>query len=163
MGQISSSTSTVTYNGVAHTAMPVSGTQMTIALTTADLATAGSYPVIVTNPAPGGGTSSAVNFTVNNPAPILASLSPTSAVAGTTSQTLMLNGTNFLSTSTVTYNGVSHAPTPVSGTQMTIALTTADLATAGSYPVVVTNPAPGEEHRARSTSRSIIQFRLSLA
>ena len=81
--------------------------------------------------------------TGNNPAPALASLSPVSAIAGSTSQILTLNGTNFLSTSTVTYNGVAHAPTPVSGTQMTIALTTADLATAGSYPVVVTNPGPG--------------------
>ena len=107
------STSAVTYNGVAHTPTPVSGTQMTIALTTADLATAGSYPVVVTNPGPGGGTSTAVNFTVtvnNFTAPTLTGLSPVSAVAGTASQILTLTGTNFLATSTVTYNGVSHTP-----------------------------------------------------
>ena len=88
---------------------------MTIALiTAADLATAGSYPIVVKpNPGPGGGTSSAVNFAVNNPAPTLTGLSPTSALAGAASQTLTLTGTNFLSTSTVTYNGVSqHRPRP---------------------------------------------------
>jgi hypothetical protein len=74
------STSTVTFNSVAHTATYVSASQLTISLTTADLATAGSYPVVVTNPAPGGGSSTAVNFTVTatNPVPTVTSLSPSS-------------------------------------------------------------------------------------
>ena len=137
--------STVTYNGVGHTATFVSSTQLTISLSATDQATAGSYAVVVTNPAPGGGTSSALNFavTVNNPAPTLTSLSPASAVVGAGSQTLTLNGTNFLASSTVTYNGVGHTATFVSSTQLTISLSAADQATAGSYAVVVTNPAPG--------------------
>ena len=52
-------------------------------------------------------------------------------------------GTGFISTSTVTYNGVAHTATFVSSTQLTIMLSASDQATAGSYPVVVTNPAPG--------------------
>jgi hypothetical protein len=54
--------------------------------------------------------------TGSNPAPTLSSLSPTSAVAGGGAQTLTLTGSNFLATSTVTYNGVAHAPTFVSST-----------------------------------------------
>jgi photosystem II stability/assembly factor-like uncharacterized protein len=42
----------------------VSATQLQIQLTTADLATAGSFPVVVTNPTPGGGPSNSVNFSV---------------------------------------------------------------------------------------------------
>jgi O-glycosyl hydrolase len=137
------STSTVTYNGVAHAATYVGATELTITLSTGDQATAGDYPVVVTNPAPGGGASSAVDFVIDNPAPTLTSLSPPSANAGAGSQTLMLNGTGFLPTSTVTYNGVAHAATYVSATELTITLGTGDQATAGSYPVVVTNPAPG--------------------
>jgi len=57
-------TSTVTFNGVAYTPTYKSATQLDITLTTADLLTVGSYPVVVTNPAPGGGLSNAVNFTV---------------------------------------------------------------------------------------------------
>lgn len=135
--------STVTYDGVAHAATFVSSTQLTISLSTSDQATAGSYPVVVTNSSPGGGSSNAVDFTVNNPAPTVTSLSPSSVTAGAAVQTLSINGANFLSGSTVTYGGVAHAATFVSSTQLTISLSTSDQATAGSYPIVVTNPSPG--------------------
>ena len=141
------SASTVTYNRAAHSATFVSSTQLTITLSVSDQATAGSYPVVVTNPAPGGGASNAVNFTVNsvanNPLPVISSLSPSSAAAGAAAQTLTINGTGFISTSTVTYNGASHTAIFVGSTQLTITLSPSDQATAGSYPVVVTNPAPG--------------------
>ena len=55
----------MTYNGVDHPATFVSSTQLTISLSTTDLATAGSYAVVVTNPTPGGGPSSGVDFAVN--------------------------------------------------------------------------------------------------
>ena len=140
------STSTVTYKAVAHTATYVSVTQLTIQLSAGDQATAGSSPVVVTNPAPGGGASNAVNFTVNsanNPVPSITGLSPSSVTAGAAAQPLTINGTNFLSTSTVTYNTVAHTATYASATQLIIQLSAADQATAGSFPVVVTNPAPG--------------------
>ena len=137
------STSTVSFNGVVHTTTYVSATQLKITLSTSDLATGGTYAVVVTNPTPGGGASNSVNFTVNNPVPTLTSLSPTSAMAGTTTQTLTLNGTNFLPNSTVTYHAVAHTPTFLSSTQLTITLSGSDLATGGTYGVAVTNPAPG--------------------
>jgi hypothetical protein len=139
------SASTVTFNGASHAATYLSASQLTISLTTADLASAGSYPVVVTNPAPGGGASAPASFivTTTNPIPTISLLAPTSLAAGATAQTLTITGTGFLSASTVTFNGVSHAATYLSASQLTISLTTADLATAGSYPVVVTNPAPG--------------------
>ena len=81
--------------------------------------------------------------TVTYPVPTITSLSPTAATAGAAAQTLTINGTNFLSTSTVTYKSVAHTPTFVSATQLKITLSTTDQATAGTYAVVVTNPAPG--------------------
>jgi N-acetylneuraminic acid mutarotase len=75
--------------------------------------------------------------------PAISTLAPASLAVGATPQTLTVKGTGFLSSSTVTFNGLSHAATFVSSTQLTISLTSADLATVGSYPVVVTNPAPG--------------------
>jgi Abnormal spindle-like microcephaly-assoc'd, ASPM-SPD-2-Hydin/Putative Ig domain len=137
------STSTVTYNGVAHTPTFVSAVKLTIPLTTGDQATAGTFPVVVTNPMPGGGASNSVSFTVNNLVPTITTLSPTSATAGAAAQTLTINGTNFVSTSTVTYNGVLHTATFASAAKLTIQLTTGDQATAGTFPVIVTNPAPG--------------------
>ncbi|MGB6199006.1 MAG: IPT/TIG domain-containing protein, partial [Candidatus Acidiferrales bacterium] len=79
----------------------------------------------------------------NNSVPSLTALSPASAIAGAGSETLTLIGTDFVSGSTVTYNGVGHAATLVSSTQLTIIVSAADQAIAGSYAVVVTNPPPG--------------------
>jgi hypothetical protein len=137
------STSTATYNNVVHAVTLVSATQLQIQLTTADLATAESFPVVVTNPSPGGGISTQANFSVNNPVPTIFNLSPASANAGAQAQALTLNGLHFVSTSAVTFNNVVRAVTFVNATQLQIQLTTADLATAGSFPVVVTNPSPG--------------------
>jgi hypothetical protein len=56
--------SAVTYNGVAHTASFVSTAQLSVALTANDLTATGTYPVVVTNPSPGGGASGSVDFDV---------------------------------------------------------------------------------------------------
>lgn len=79
----------------------------------------------------------------NNPVPSISSLSPTQMAAGSVGQNLTINGSNFMSSSTVTYNGVSHVATFDGATQMSIAVGTNDVSTTGTYPVVVTNPAPG--------------------
>ena len=57
-----------------------------------------------------------------NPVPSITTLSPSSGIAGAPAQTLTMNGTNFLPTSTVTYNGQAHLSTFVSSTQLTISL-----------------------------------------
>jgi hypothetical protein len=57
-------TSTATYNGTAHAVTYISPSKLTIALTASDLYTLGNYPVVVTNPIPGGGASSPVNLQV---------------------------------------------------------------------------------------------------
>jgi hypothetical protein len=57
-------TSTVTYNGIAHAAPYNSASQLTINLSASDLYALGNYPVVVSNPAPGGGASSPVSFQV---------------------------------------------------------------------------------------------------
>jgi uncharacterized protein (TIGR01370 family) len=91
----------------------------------------------------GGGGSSSSPPPQSNPVPSIASLSPSSAVAGAAAQTLTINGANFLSSSTVTYNAVAHTAAFIGSTQLSISLSASDQAVAGSYPVVVTNPAPG--------------------
>ncbi|MGA2345504.1 MAG: IPT/TIG domain-containing protein, partial [Candidatus Sulfotelmatobacter sp.] len=82
------------------------------------------------------GCGSSSNSIQQNPVPVISNLSPASATAGASAQTLTINGTNFVSSSTATYNNVVHAVTFLSATQLQIQLTTADLASAGSFPVV---------------------------
>src|SRR5205807_1355698 len=87
-----------------------------------------------------GGSSSGGSY---NPTPAISGLAPASASAGAAAQTLTINGSGFMATSTVTYNGVPHTAAFVSATQLTIQLTAADQAMLGSYAVIVTNPPPG--------------------
>jgi hypothetical protein len=76
----------VTFNGALHAATFVSSGQLNITLTASDLAAVGSFAVVVSNPAPGGGLSNAVAFAVQPVvvAPKLTSLtlSASSVVAG---------------------------------------------------------------------------------
>ena len=133
----------------AITPSSVTSTQIVATIPAADIATAGTVNVTVTNPA-GGGTSNAQTFTINNPAPTVTSLSPTSATAGGAAFTLTVNGTGFVSTSVVKFNGAAKTTTFVSATQLTAAITAADIATAGTATVTVTNPAPGRRHIRQS-------------
>ena len=143
--------SLVKFNGNAKTTTVVSATQVTAPITAVDIATAGTFPVTVTNAAPGGGTSVPTNFTVNNPAPTITTLSPSSAIAGGTAFTLTVNGTNFVTASVVNFNGAARTTTFGSATQVTAAITAADIATAGTPSVTVTNPAPGGGTSAGAT------------
>ncbi|MGH3368416.1 MAG: hypothetical protein ACRDPR_00275, partial [Nocardioidaceae bacterium] len=79
----------------------------------------------------------------NNPVPTTTGLSPASAPAGSSGLTLTVNGTNFVSGSLVRWNGADRTTTFVSSSQVTAAILTSDLATAGTAQVTVFNPAPG--------------------
>jgi hypothetical protein len=140
--------SVVNFNGVAKTTTFVSATQVTAALLASDVATAGTFGVTVTNPAPGGGTSNSVNFvvsaaTTNNPVPTITTLAPATVTAGVGATMLTVNGTNFINGSVVNFNGAAKTTTFVSATQVTAALLASDVATAGTFGVTVTNPIPG--------------------
>jgi Divergent InlB B-repeat domain len=76
-------------------------------------------------------------------APVTSSLSPSTTVAGSPGFTLTVNGSGFASASVVRWNGADRATTFVSSTQLTAAITSTDVATAGSLPVAVYTPAPG--------------------
>lgn len=138
-------TSTVQWNGAARATTFVSATQLTAAITAADIATAAAANVTVTTPTPGGGTSGAKSFTIQapNPAPTISTLSPTGAVAGGAAFTLTVNGAGFVNASTVQWNGAARTTTFVSATQLSAAITAADIASAGTGTVTVSSPTPG--------------------
>ncbi len=91
----------------------------------------------------GGGGSGGGGGGTKNPVPSISSLSPTQVAAGSQVQNLYINGSSFMSSSTVTYNGVLHNSSLQSPTQLQIALSPNDIATTGQFPLVVTNPSPG--------------------
>ena len=133
------SDSTVRWDGEDRTTTFVSSTQLTAAITAADVGTAGTVNVTVVNPAPGGGTSNALPFTIANPAPTITSLSPDSARAGGPAFTLTVHGTNFASDSTVHWDGAARTTTFVSSTRLTADITAADIVTVGMVNITVVN------------------------
>ena len=135
--------STVRWNGLTRTTQFVNSGQLTAMIFANDLATAGTAMVDVTNPSPGGGTSNSLSFAINNPAPTITSLNPNSVTVGGAAFTLTVNGTGFLNSSTVWWNGAQRTTQFVSSTQLTASIPATDIASAGTANVVVQNPAPG--------------------
>jgi hypothetical protein len=73
--------------------------------------------------------------------PTIAALAPNNTTHGDPAFVLVVNGTNFSSTAVINFNGVAQTTNQVSGTQLTATIAAADIATAGTAAVTVTNPA----------------------
>ncbi len=97
----------------------------------------------LTDPIPANNTATSNSTVVNNPVPVISSLSPSSAALGGAAFTLTVNGSNFVSNSTVQWNGADRTTAFVSATQLTAAILAADILTAGTADVTVVNPTPG--------------------
>jgi hypothetical protein len=143
-------TITLTGTGLANaTAVNFNGTPASFTVNSATsistVVPAGATTGLLTVVTPGGSATSTTPFTVviPNPAPSSTTLSPTTTVAGSADLPLTVSGAGFISTSVVSFNGVALATTYVSATQLTVVVPAANLTTPGSYPVVVSSPAPG--------------------
>ena len=145
-GSSLSGSSVVRWNGADRTTTFVSGTRLTATIPASDLVTSSTAQVTVFTAAPGGGTSTALPFTITagtNPVPALTSLSPSNATAGGTDFTLTVTGANFVPSSGVSWNGAARTSTYVSSTQLQATIQASDIATAGTAQVTVVTPAPG--------------------
>jgi Tol biopolymer transport system component len=143
------STSVVYWNNAAQTtAFNATSTQLSISVTAQQIATAGTAQVVVVSPLPGGGASTAVNFTITapqNPLPTISALAPAGTDVGVLppANLLTVNGTNFISTSSVSFNGIQRTTNFVSATQLTVLMTASDVASNATINVTVSNPSPG--------------------
>lgn len=121
--------------------------ELEVQIFASDVATPGIVNVTVVNPAPGGGISTAVSFTVETQqpnAPLLdpsSPISPTSAKAAGDAFTLTVNGPsgggNFQMGDVVTWNGTVLATTFVNSGQLTASVPANDIASIGSASVAV--------------------------
>lgn len=79
----------------------------------------------------------------SNAVPAITSLSPNSATQGGNPLTVTITGYNFISSSSVQWNGSARTTTYTSSTQLQVQIASADIANSGSAAVSVTNPSPG--------------------
>ncbi|MBD2716340.1 choice-of-anchor D domain-containing protein [Microvirga sp. STR05] len=133
---------TVTFNGTAAPGASVNGAGTQVTVTVPVGATTGTIAVTT----PGGTATSATSFVVDptpNPVPTISLLNPASITAGSPDFVLTVDGTGFLAGSSVSFNGTPRVTSYSSPTRLTVTILAADVATAGTYDVTVTNPAPG--------------------
>jgi hypothetical protein len=138
--------SVIEWNGAALGTAYVSSTSLTAQVPSSDLSSAGTATVAVQNPAPGGGMSSAVSFTIvtrANPTPSVSSISPSSGTVGGAAFTLTVTGTQFLSSSQVLWNSSPTPTTYVSSISLTAQIPSSDLSSAGAATVAVQSPTSG--------------------
>ncbi|NOT63130.1 MAG: PKD domain-containing protein [Acidobacteria bacterium] len=136
--------SVVRWNGQDRVTTFVNDTQLTAQILQNDVANVASIPVTVFNPAPGGGTSNAVSFSVQaqNPIPGLEGIIP-NVITVNTPFRITVNGTGFRPNSVVRWEGQNRPTTFVSETQLTAQIPASDLTTPGNYDVSVFTPEPG--------------------
>jgi Tol biopolymer transport system component len=143
------STSTAFWNNTQlTTTLDPNTLQLSASIPAALIASPGVAQVIVVSPAPGGGMSNAITFTINapsNPVPTISSLSPGNVALNTLppNGVLLVNGTNFLASSSVAFNGVSRTPNSVTSTQLSVPVLASDVASNTTIAVTVSNPTPG--------------------
>jgi trimeric autotransporter adhesin len=120
----------------------VSATQIKAQISDTALSSEGALYLYVANPQPGGGSTS-TTLQVVGLEPIISSVTPTSIVAGTPSEQILVNGQNFAAGAKVQWNGINIPATYVNSSQLQFQPTTAELATAGLIQLAVSNPSPG--------------------
>ncbi len=144
---------TVDWNGGALPTTYVSPTQLTAIIDETDIIDPGTYRLTADN---GGGNASQPFKFVVTPAPLaILSLSPTSATAGGPSFSLAVNGQSFQSGAVVTWNGSTRKSVYISSHLLLIPISAADIASAGTAAVQVTNP--------DSTTSNVLIFTINAA
>ena len=130
------SNSIVRWNNVDRPTSLISSTQLLATISSADITAAGMALVTVSGP---GGTSNSATFTIRAPQ-VITALQPSSVEAGGGAFSLTVNGTNFEPNSIVRWNNVDQLTTVVSSTQLTAAISFAEIAAPGTALVTVSRP-----------------------
>jgi pimeloyl-ACP methyl ester carboxylesterase len=133
--------SVVLWNGSVRATTFFNSTQLTVVVLGDDLAKEGTALIAVANPAPNAATSAALPFVVISATPVatISGASISNATDGGGNHMLTLTGTDFVSGSTVEWNGVSLVTTYIGPWTITATLPSADFDSAATLTVM--NPA----------------------
>jgi hypothetical protein len=121
----------------------VSATSLTASIPAASLNAAATLSLSVTSPAPGGGTSSALSFVVDNPGPAITSITPSSTIIPASDTPIVVSGTGFVSGASVVNLGGTPLTTTYGSGTLGATLPASSLGVAGTLSITVVNPSPG--------------------
>ena len=134
-------TADVQFNGNSIPFTYVGQNNLQVTIPESLLTKAGVFAVKVTNPAPGGGTSGVANFTIKNPVPVLTGIDPNKGLPNA-AMIINLVGSGFTADSAVSIDGNNIAAMFLDSNHLSITVS-AELMTAGSHNIAVSNRAPG--------------------
>lgn len=141
---------TVVFGSEDLTTAFVSETSLTAIIPASALSVPGTVAVTVRNPAPESDVSNPADFTIVG-TPAITSLSPDTAVAGGAGFTLTITGTNFMSGSSVEFDGETLTPSAWTPTELTVNVPAERIATAGPKSVLVNHPGVSPSNSATFT------------
>jgi hypothetical protein len=148
--------SVIDWNGSALATTYVSAGTLTATIPASDFITPGNEQITVTNPAPCTAGSNSATFAVNYPTPTLTSIGPNQVTVGYSGPlTLTVIGAQFYPQSVIKWNGTALPTTYVSAGALTATIPASDFVSLGSFPITVTNPAPGGGSSSSQTFRVI--------
>ena len=128
--------SVVYWNGTPLITTVVNPASLTANVPANLLSTSGAVTITVVNP--GGSKSNGISFSVSGP--VITTVNPASAAAGTSNLTLMVSGSSFLANSTVLWNGNPLPTVFVSATQLTASVPASLTGAPGTNSITVSNP-----------------------
>jgi hypothetical protein len=144
-GQNFLSTSTVEWNDAPLTTTYTSSTQLVANVPASNIASAGTAHVVVEDAEPQPLVSNSVAFSITpvvQAAPVLSSISSTTATVGSAGFALTATGQNFLPTSVMQFNGVTLTTVVNSSTQLVATVPAANLVATGTASITVVDPSP---------------------
>jgi hypothetical protein len=137
--------SVATLNQKNLTTLFTSPTALQAEVLASDILSPGAVEIGVLNPQPGGGVSNEVPLSIVDPVPTIASLTPTSILAGAIPTAITLTGSGYVNqfTSIMVNGSPFPGATIASPTSAFISLTAGDLTQGGVDQIVASNPSPG--------------------
>jgi hypothetical protein len=112
-------------------------------LSAEDLKAAGTFAIQVWNPAPAGGESESLSFTISYGVPNIELLPSRGASAGRSGFELFVHGSGFADGSVVRWNGRDLPTRFISGRRLAASVSAADVVAPGTVQITVHTPAPG--------------------
>jgi hypothetical protein len=136
-------TNVVQWDGATQPTNFISSTQLTATISSSLVSAIGSHNIRVKFSIAISIFSNTVAFSVVNPAPVLNSINPTSVTTGASGVVLICNGTGFIPTSVIRWNGSPITTAFASSSLVSAIIPTALIPSSASASITVQNPAPG--------------------
>ncbi|HEY2515549.1 MAG TPA: IPT/TIG domain-containing protein [Polyangiaceae bacterium] len=137
--------SQVNFDGTSIATAYATSTSLGATIPAVSLTTAGDHTIIVVNPGPGGGTSSAITFTVTaaaqNPVPTIATVTPMTLPVSTIDTQISITGTNFISATSAAIGAQGISTNVLSATQLQATIPASYLSAPGTLSIDVYKPA----------------------